>query len=109
MIAVTRNNKYTNELLELGASYVVNTSETTLHDSVMELTNGCGATSAIDSVGGVDGTELAFCVQPNSDFLTIGLLSGLPVDWKVISLKTNVNVRLFHLRHWNKQVSIHTW
>ncbi|MFA1821020.1 zinc-binding dehydrogenase [Virgibacillus oceani] len=109
MIAVTRNNKYTNELTQSGASHVINTSKTSLHHSIMEITNGCGVTSAIDSVGGVAGTELAFCVQPYGDFLTIGLLSGLPIDWHTISVKTNVNVRLFHLRHWNRQVSTHTW
>ncbi|MDC3414486.1 zinc-dependent alcohol dehydrogenase family protein [Terrihalobacillus insolitus] len=109
MIAVMRNDNYTNELIELGASYVVNTSETSLHSSVMELTNGCGATSAIDSVGGVDGTELAFCVRHDGNFLTIGLLSGTPIDWKSISQKTKVNVKLFHLRHWNRQVSVQTW
>lgn len=37
LIAVTRNNKYTRDLLKLGASYVINTSETALHDAIMEL------------------------------------------------------------------------
>lgn len=109
LIAVTRNNHYTNELLLSGATYVVNTSETSLHNTVMEITNGYGATSAIDSVGGADGTELAFCVRPNGNFLTIGLLSGMPIDWSAISLTTKVNVKLFHLRHWNQRVSIQTW
>ncbi|WP_334313206.1 zinc-binding dehydrogenase [Terrihalobacillus insolitus] len=109
MIAVTRNNKYTSELLQLGASYVVNTSEISLHNAVMEITNGCGVTRAIDSIGGVDGTELAFCVRPNGNFLTIGLLSGMPVNWKVVTLKAKVNVKLFHLRHWNQKISVHTW
>ena len=109
LIAVTRNNNYTKDLLQLGASYVINTSETALYDTVMELTNGLGATSAIDSVGGNDGTELAFCVRPNGIFLTLGLLSGIPVDWKKVSLQAEVNTKLFHLRYWNQQVSIRTW
>ncbi len=109
LIAVTRNNNYTQDLLKLGASYVINTTESALHDTVMELTNGLGATSAIDSIGGTDGTELAFCVRPNGTFLTLGLLSGVPVDWKEISLKTKVNTKLFHLRYWNQQVSVRDW
>ncbi|WP_156289801.1 zinc-dependent alcohol dehydrogenase family protein [Oceanobacillus salinisoli] len=109
MIAVTRNDKYINELLQLGASHVINTSEVSLESTIMEITNGHGATSAIDSIGGTDGTELAFCVRPNGNFLTIGLLSGIPVDWKVVSLRTKVNVHLFHLRHWNQKVSVNKW
>ncbi|MEC1716233.1 zinc-dependent alcohol dehydrogenase family protein [Schinkia azotoformans] len=109
LIAVTRNNNYTKDLLQLGASHVVNTSETALHDTVMELTNGLGAASAIDSIGGTDGTELAFCVRPNGIFLTLGLLSGTPVDWQRISLQAKVNTKLFHLRYWNQQVSVQTW
>ncbi|MED4354609.1 zinc-dependent alcohol dehydrogenase family protein [Schinkia azotoformans] len=109
LIAVTRNNNYTKDLLQLGASYVINTSETALHDTVMELTYGLGATSAIDSIGGIDGTELAFCVRPNGLFLTLGLLSGTPVDWQRISLQAKVNTKLFHLRYWNQQVSVQTW
>lgn len=109
LIAVTRNNKYTDELLQLGASYVIDTSETSLRPAVMELTNGCGADAAIDSVGGPDGSELAYCVQANGHLLTIGLLSGIPVNWSEISHKTNVNVGLFHLRHWNRHVSVQTW
>ncbi|OEH93849.1 zinc-dependent alcohol dehydrogenase family protein [Bacillus solimangrovi] len=109
LIAVTRNNTYTKKLLELGASNVINTSETSLNNAVMELTNGHGANAAIDSVGGKDGTELAFCVKPKGTLLTIGLLSGIPINWAVISEEAKVNVKLFHLRHWNKQVSVQTW
>lgn len=109
LIAVTRNNNYTKELLQLGALDVINTAETPLFSTVMELTKGMGASSAIDSVGGIDGTNLAFCVRPKGIFLTIGLLSGISVDWKRISQTTNVNVKMFHLRHWNQQVSTQFW
>src|SRR5699024_6854187 len=70
LIAVTRNNHYTEKLLHLGASYVINTAEDHLQKTVMELTNGIGANAAIDSVGGPSGNELAFCIQPNGHFLT---------------------------------------
>ncbi|MCT4476181.1 zinc-dependent alcohol dehydrogenase family protein [Peribacillus frigoritolerans] len=109
LIAVTRNNKYTEELLKLGASYVIDTSRSSLHDTVMEMTDGRGAKAAIDSVGGIDGSELAFCVRPNGTLLTIGLLSGQSVNWAKISERTKVNVKMFHLRHWNQQASVQTW
>lgn len=109
LIAVVRNSAYTEELLHLGASDVINTSVAPLRETVMELTNGRGANAAIDSIGGADGTELASCVQPNGTLLTIGLLSRTPVNWAEISLRMNVNVRMFHLRHWNGQVSVQTW
>lgn len=109
LIAVTRNDKYTEELHELGAAYVIDTSQSSLHDTVMEWTNGRGANAAIDSVGGIDGSELAFCVRPNGILLTIGLLSGKSVNWAEISQRTKVNVKMFHLRHWNQQASVQIW
>jgi NADPH:quinone reductase-like Zn-dependent oxidoreductase len=109
LIAVTRNNKYTEDLLHFGASYVIDTSKIPIHEAVMELTNGKGADAAIDSVGGSAGTELAFCVHPNGNFLTIGLLSGVQVNWADIVNKAKVNANLFHLRNWNKNVSTDKW
>jgi NADPH:quinone reductase-like Zn-dependent oxidoreductase len=109
LIAVARNNNYTEDLLHLGASYVIDTSTFPLHETVMELTNGKGADAAIDSVGGSSGTDLAFCVHPNGNFLTIGLLSGAQVNWADIVNKAKVNTNLFHLRNWNKNVSTEKW
>ncbi|MDQ0271618.1 zinc-dependent alcohol dehydrogenase family protein [Cytobacillus purgationiresistens] len=107
LIAVVRNEGYTDELLQLGASHVINTTEQPLGDTVMELTRGHGVYAAIDSIGGDDGNKLANCVQSSGNFLTIGLLSGIQVDWKEIS--SRVNAKLFHLRHWNKNTSIRNW
>ncbi|MEK3886428.1 zinc-dependent alcohol dehydrogenase family protein [Bacillus sp. FSL K6-3431] len=109
LIAITRNNLYREELLQLGASYVINTLDSSFRQTIMELTKGRGASAAIDSVGGIDGTELAFCLKPNSILLTIGLLSGHPVNWAKVSQQTKVIVKMFHLRHWNRQVSVETW
>ncbi|MGG0476151.1 zinc-dependent alcohol dehydrogenase family protein [Priestia aryabhattai] len=109
LIAVTRNNIYTEELTQLGASYVINTEMTPLYDTVMELTNGRGAKAAIDSIGGPSGTSLAYCVSPNGIFLTIGLLSGIPVDWAEIMNNNKINTNMFHLRHWNQKVSTRKW
>jgi len=109
LIAVTRNNIYTEELTQLGASYVINTEMTPLYDTVMELTNGRGAKAAIDSIGGPSGTNLAYCVSPNGIFLTIGLLSGIPVNWAEIMNNNKINTNMFHLRHWNQKVSTRKW
>ncbi|KRG14711.1 alcohol dehydrogenase [Virgibacillus soli] len=109
LIAVTRDDTYTDVLLGLGASQVIDTSKMPLYETVMTLTNGMGATAAIDSIGGRDGDDLAFCVRPNGQFLTIGLLSGFPVNWANIVNKAKVNVKMFHLRHWNKNVSADQW
>ncbi|WP_042144308.1 zinc-dependent alcohol dehydrogenase family protein [Paucisalibacillus sp. EB02] len=109
LIAVTRNNKYTEDLLHLGASYVIDTSQTSLYETVMELTNGIGANAAIDSVGGSSGNDLAFSVRTNGNFLTIGLLSGIQVNWADIVNKAKVNANIFHLRKWNKNVSADKW
>ncbi|GIN89816.1 alcohol dehydrogenase [Siminovitchia terrae] len=109
LIAVTRNDQYTDELNRLGAQYVINTSKESLRETVLELTNGRGASAAIDLVGGQSGTELAYCIQPQGIFLSIGLLSGIPVDWAEIARKTIVSAQIFHLRHWNDRVSTETW
>jgi len=109
LIAVTRNDTHTKQLKNLGASYVINTAGEPLYETVMELTNGTGATTAIDSIGGADGNELVFSVRPKGTYLTLGLLSGVQVDWGKITNEANVNIRLFHLRHWNDKISVHTW
>ncbi|GIO06282.1 alcohol dehydrogenase [Brevibacillus reuszeri] len=109
LIAVTRSNQYTEDLLKLGAWYVIDTSKDPLYETVMELTNGIGADAAIDSIGGSSGTNLAFCVHPNGNFLTIGLLSGIQVNWTEIKNKAKVNANMFHLRNWNEKVSTDKW
>ncbi|WP_107951530.1 zinc-dependent alcohol dehydrogenase family protein [Lysinibacillus parviboronicapiens] len=109
LIAVTRNPKHTRDLLQLGASYVIDTSTVNLCETVMEITNGQGADAAIDSIGGSAGNDLAFCVRPSGNFLTIGLLSGVQVNWGNIVNDAHVRANMFHLRHWNNQVSTVKW
>ncbi|MFD1205412.1 zinc-dependent alcohol dehydrogenase family protein [Sporosarcina contaminans] len=109
LIAIIRNEKYAKDLLEHGASYVINTSIEPLRETVMELTGGFGADAAIDSIGGTAGNDLSYCIRPKGTFLSLGLLSGIQVDWAKIANETQVNATLFHLRHWNKKVSSDTW
>ena len=75
----------------------------------MELTNGKGADASIDSIGGSFGDDLAFCVHPNGNFLTIGLLSGIQVNWADIVNKAKVNANMFHLRNWNNNIIVEKW
>jgi NADPH:quinone reductase-like Zn-dependent oxidoreductase len=109
LIAVTRSNYYTEELLRFGAFHVINTTELSLYDTVMELTDGLGAASAIDSVGGSPGMELSMCVRSGGIFITLGLLSGMPLNWAELNRRGGLDARLFHLRHWNQQVSVKAW
>lgn len=109
LIAITRNNQHTEDLIELGSSHVIDTSKDPLRETVLELTNGMGADAAIDSIGGPAGTELACCVRPNGQFLTIGLLSGIQVNWQKIVNEAKVKANMFHLRNWNKNVSTEKW
>lgn len=109
LIAVTRSNQHTEELLQLGAAFVIDTSHMPLYETVMALTNGRGADAAIDSIGGEAGNQLAFCVKPEGIFLAIGLLSGIQVNWTNIVKEAKVQARMFHLRHWQRQTSIEKW
>lgn len=109
LIAITRSNHYTEDLIELGALHVIDTSKDPLYETVMEITNGMGADAAIDSIGGPAGTELGFCVHPDGKFLTIGLLSGVQVNWQKIINEAKLNANMFHLRNWNKHVSTEKW
>ena len=88
LIAVTRNDAHTQELLALGAWQVVNTSTTPLRQAVLELTGGRGAKAAIDSIGGADGEALMSCTERDGMVLSIGLLSGVPVNWGELSKRT---------------------
>ncbi|MEF3329426.1 zinc-dependent alcohol dehydrogenase family protein [Oceanobacillus oncorhynchi] len=107
LIAVVRNDKHTQKLLELGASEVVDISSQSLFEMVMDKTNGKGADAAIDSLGGSAGSDLAGCLRNQGRFLSIGLLSGQQMDWGGFADKVKMNI--FHLRHWNKGVSQGKW
>jgi NADPH:quinone reductase-like Zn-dependent oxidoreductase len=73
------------------------------------LTNGKGADGAIDCIGGAAGTHLSSCLRRGAVYLSLGLLSGLPVDWGYIHRTAEVKGKLFHLRHWNEASSLEQW
>lgn len=109
LIAVTRNDRHTQELLGLGAASVINTEEISLRPAILELTGGWGADAAVDMIGGRPGTELARCVRGDGNYVTLGLLSGVPLDWAEIRRGTAARATMFHLRHWNQAAGIQVW
>ncbi|TDF98857.1 zinc-dependent alcohol dehydrogenase family protein [Paenibacillus piri] len=112
LIAVTRHARHTRELLELGASHVIDTSDAdtpSLREAVLAVTEGRGADSAIDSIGGGDGAELASCIRPGGTIVSIGLLSGVPVSWGEVAANCGIDARLFWLRQWIGSVPNHVW
>ncbi|MFS0839713.1 zinc-dependent alcohol dehydrogenase family protein [Paenibacillus sp. 1P03SA] len=109
LIAVTRSGAHTEELLRLGASHVIDRPDTPLREAVLSRTGGRGATAAVDSIGGLDGAALAGCVRPGGTVFSLGLLSGVPVDWAQMSRLYRVDARPFWLRHWIRHVSAEKW
>ncbi|QDS33906.1 zinc-dependent alcohol dehydrogenase family protein [Brevibacillus brevis] len=109
VIAIVRNARYTEELMQLGAWHVIDSSRVSIYDAIMSVTNGQGAHASIDSIGGPGGLELAKSTRAGGIFLSLGLLSGVQVDWSIISKELGVLPQLFLLRHWNQRVSVSTW
>ncbi|WP_249863725.1 zinc-dependent alcohol dehydrogenase family protein [Paenibacillus konkukensis] len=109
VIAITRDGKYAQELLELGASNAVNSSQPSWHEAVMDLTGGRGAHAGIDSIGGPDSAQLAACVRPGGTVLSIGLLSGISPEWHRIARDTGTVPKLFWLRSWLERASVGDW
>lgn len=109
LIAAVRGDAHREELLALGAWQVVDTAAASLRDAVLEVTGGRKAAAAIDSVGGAVGELLMECVRPGGKVVSIGLLSGVPVNWGGLSKQTGVLAQLFWLRHWNANVSNRDW
>jgi len=109
LISEVRSARPCKELPTLGAWQVIDTSVTTsLRQTVLDLTTGNGATAAIDSIGGTDGTELIHCTQRGGTVLSIGLLSGIPADWSV-ARGQGVSAKPYWLRQWVQNVSVEEW
>ena len=109
LISVVRNEQDKKNLENLGSYYVINSSNQSVEDEVMKLTNKQGVHASLDSVGGKDGTILAYLVKDNGYFRTIGLLSGKQVDWASIHNDKSISSNMFHLRHWVDSASDDTW
>lgn len=109
VIAVTRSHRHTEQLLHHGAAHVINVSETNLYEAVMAITQGRGAAAGIDSIGGSAAVELAQCVRSGGKVISIGLLSGQPVNWISVAKQTGVTPIMYWLRHWVERASVQEW
>lgn len=108
VIALTSNFKNKNKLIQLGAMEVIDSKNPKKIDEIMKLTDGMGADSGIDFIGGNDGNDLAKGIKKQGTYLSLGLLSGKQVNWPDIK-NNGIHPRLFHLRNWNQSVSIEKW
>ncbi|WP_378127863.1 zinc-dependent alcohol dehydrogenase family protein [Cohnella boryungensis] len=110
LIAVTGDADNAQELLRLGASHVLHSDDIpTMRNYVMELTKGEGAAAAVDSIGGPPGNGLASCLKRQGILLSLGLLSGISLDWGALKQSFDIRLQLFHLRHWNQDVTEPQW
>jgi NADPH:quinone reductase-like Zn-dependent oxidoreductase len=109
MIALTRNDHHTAELYRLGAYSVLNTMEELLQERIAEITEGCGASAAVDCIGGADGERLVSFLRPHGTVISVGLLSGIAPIWHEATQGTQVKVKLFWLKHWVERCSQERW
>ena len=109
IIAAVRNDLHTEALLLKGAEYVINTSATSLHEAVMDITKGRGAGFGIDSLGGTAAEELASCISFGGIVVSVGLLSGIPVDWVRLARTTGIRPAMYWLRHWVEKAEVQEW
>lgn len=109
ILLVIRNEIHRNELYELGAWKVFNSSTANINEAVMDVTGGKGVDVSIDSVGGESGELLAKCLKQNGRYLSLGLLSGIQVDWEKINKEFGIPPDLFSLRRWNQLASTSRW
>lgn len=110
LIAVVRNGIHTENLLSLGAYAVIDTSKEPLVDRMLQLTHGMGATAAIDSIGGQDGNSLVACIRPGGTVLSIGLLSGIQMDWAQLHHQhPAIRVKPYWLKGWIEGASDVQW
>ncbi|MBB6735950.1 zinc-dependent alcohol dehydrogenase family protein [Cohnella zeiphila] len=109
LLALARGEEHREELLRLGAERVEQDSDPSWPRAVAEMTNGRGAAAAVDCIGGPGALQLAACVRPGGALLSLGLLSGLPIDTARIVRDTGAVPKLFHLRHWNERATSEVW
>jgi NADPH:quinone reductase-like Zn-dependent oxidoreductase len=110
LLAVTRSDAYTDELLALGAAAVVNGAREDVGAAVRRLTGGQGARAALDAIGGAAGEALVDLLEPGGTLVSYGLLSGalLPVDLPA-ARERGVAVRSFWLRPWTDTCTQEEW
>jgi NADPH:quinone reductase-like Zn-dependent oxidoreductase len=84
-IATTRTSKKRQELLDLGADYVIATEEEDLVAKVMEITGGKGARVVFDPIGGKGLETLAAATAPSGIIFEYGALATEPTPYPLFA------------------------
>jgi NADPH:quinone reductase-like Zn-dependent oxidoreductase len=108
-INVVRRREQTDELLRLGGDAVINSSEESIAERVMALTNGAGVPFAIDAVGGKTASDAVLALGANGRMLVYGTLSMEPlaIDPRVLMVN-HKSVEGFWLSQWLGRQSVVT-
>ena len=106
---VVRRKEQAEELLRLGGTAAVATSDENLAERVRVLTNGAGVPFAIDAVGGDTGTQALQSLGRHGRLLVYGTLAGEPIqiDPRVL-LVGQKRVEGFWLSEWLRDQSVLT-
>jgi NADPH:quinone reductase-like Zn-dependent oxidoreductase len=94
-IAATRTSAKRNELLALGADYVIATDEEDLPARVKEITSGRGARLIFDPVGGPFVEKLAEAAAIEATFFLFGSLSGQPTLYPSVGWGKSLSLRAY--------------
>lgn len=105
VICTVRRDDFTERLLKIGATAVVNTTKENLQARVKELT-GRGAKAALEAIGGTAGAEALESLARNGIMLVYGMLSlePIPVNSAIVIFK-QLTIRGFWLTEWMKSTS----
>ncbi|KAK1676551.1 putative alcohol dehydrogenase [Colletotrichum godetiae] len=87
-------------LSELGVSAVVCSSEDSLRQKLLDLTDGRGIAVAYDAVGGSEGDEIVRALTPEGTIVHYGLLSGQALSFRLREECPGVRIVMYRLRDW---------
>ncbi|UDD63504.1 putative secondary metabolism biosynthetic enzyme [Aspergillus flavus] len=85
---------------QLDLSAVICTSETGLRRKLSELSGGRGLAVAWDAVGGTEGDDLVRSLAPGGTLVHYGLLSGIPLSYRLREECPDARIELYRLRDW---------
>ncbi|MCG8050471.1 MAG: zinc-dependent alcohol dehydrogenase family protein [Candidatus Thiodiazotropha endolucinida] len=85
VIAVTRENRKRQQLMDAGADHVIATNEENLVESFMSLSDDKGANLAFDPIGGPMLSQLAEAAAPGGTIIEYGALSPEPTVYPLFS------------------------
>jgi len=80
LINIVRKEEHVNELKNMGASHVLNSTGATFHTELKQLASKLGASLFLDAVSGSQSASLLSASPPGSTLLTYARLSGDPIS-----------------------------